>query len=85
MPASPACTDSRSASRRREERQGASQIGTHARRRDDRIETKQGDGKIPYVTNQIPDTVSRIDVGSQKVTKTIPVGTKPNGMVWRAR
>jgi len=43
-----------------------------------------GDGKTAYVTNQGANTVSVIDVATKKVTATIDVGEKPNGMVWRA-
>ncbi len=43
-----------------------------------------GDGKMGYITNQVANTVSVIDIKSKKVTATIPVGKKPNGMVWRA-
>ena len=38
-----------------------------------------------YITNQEANTVSVIDVATRKVTKTISVGTKPNGMVWRKK
>lgn len=41
--------------------------------------------KTGYITNQIANTVSVIDLATRKVTKTIPVGKKPNGMVWRAK
>lgn len=41
--------------------------------------------KTGYVTNQIDGTVSVIDLATRKVVKTIPVGKKPNGMVWRAK
>lgn len=41
--------------------------------------------KNGYITNQAANTVSVIDVATHKVTKTIPVGQKPNGMVWRAK
>lgn len=44
-----------------------------------------GDGKTGYVSNQFADTVSVIDVASRKVVKALPVGAKPNGMVWRAK
>lgn len=44
-----------------------------------------GDGTKAYVSNQMADTVSVIDVPSSEVTATIAVGTKPNGMVWRAQ
>jgi len=44
-----------------------------------------GDGKTAYITNQMANSVSVIDVASRKVSKTIPVGQKPNGMVWRAK
>jgi len=44
-----------------------------------------GDGKTGYVSNQLADTVSVIDVGTGAVRKTLTVGSKPNGMVWRAK
>lgn len=44
-----------------------------------------GGTKTGYITNQQANTVSVIDVATHKVTKTIPVGQKPNGMVWRAK
>jgi YVTN family beta-propeller protein len=44
-----------------------------------------GDGKTAYISNQTAGTVSVIDVAAKKVTKTITVGTKPNGMAWRAK
>jgi YVTN family beta-propeller protein len=36
-----------------------------------------------YVTNQEAASVSIVDVMQHKVTKTIPVGKKPNGLVIR--
>lgn len=44
-----------------------------------------GDGKTGYVSNQMANTVSVIDVMGRAVLKTITVGAKPNGMVWRAK
>lgn len=41
------------------------------------------DGSTAYVTNQLANSVTVIDVKSQKVTATVPVGTKPNGLVFR--
>lgn len=41
--------------------------------------------KTGYITNQTANTVSVIDVATHKVIKTIPVGQKPNGMVWRSK
>jgi YVTN family beta-propeller protein len=38
------------------------------------------DGSKAYVTNQGANTVSVIDVASHTVTKSISVGTKPNGI-----
>jgi YVTN family beta-propeller protein len=35
-----------------------------------------------FVTNIADDTVSIIDVGSQEVVKTVPVGDRPNGIVY---
>jgi YVTN family beta-propeller protein len=43
-----------------------------------------GDGTRAYISNQMADTVSVIDVASSTVTTTIAVGSKPNGIVWRA-
>lgn len=39
------------------------------------------DGSTAYVTNQGAGTVSVIDLSIHKVSKTITVGTKPNGLV----
>ena len=44
-----------------------------------------GNGKAGYISNQIANTVSVIDVATHKVLKSIAVGAKPNGMVWRAK
>ncbi len=44
-----------------------------------------GDGKTAYITNQNAANVSVIDVATKKVSKTLTVGAKPNGAVWRAR
>ena len=44
-----------------------------------------GDGKTGYISNQTANTVSVIDVATHKVVKTINIGTKPNGMVWRGK
>jgi YVTN family beta-propeller protein len=44
-----------------------------------------GDKKTGYISNQMAASVSVIDIATQKVTKTISVGVKPNGMVWRAK
>lgn len=41
--------------------------------------------KTGYITNQDANTVSVIDVATRQVTKTIPVGKKPNGMAWRQK
>jgi len=43
------------------------------------------DGKTAYVSNQMADTVSVIDVATHAVKATMPVGKKPNGMAWRAQ
>jgi YVTN family beta-propeller protein len=43
-----------------------------------------GDGTKAYISNQMADTVSVIDVATSSVESTITVGSKPNGMVWRA-
>jgi YVTN family beta-propeller protein len=44
-----------------------------------------GDGKWAYVSNQMENTVSVIDVAQRTTVKTLAVGVKPNGMVWRAK
>jgi YVTN family beta-propeller protein len=41
------------------------------------------DGQTAYVTNQLAASVSVIDVAGRSVVKTIPVGAKPNGLVFR--
>lgn len=41
------------------------------------------DGRTAYVTNQMADSVSVIDVANRKVLKNIVVGNKPNGLVFR--
>jgi len=41
------------------------------------------DGKTAYVSNQMANTVSVIDVGSRTVKKTVTVGAKPNGVLFR--
>lgn len=38
-----------------------------------------------YVSNELEDTVSVVDLSTMAVLVTIPVGAKPNGMVWRTR
>ena len=43
-----------------------------------------GDGSTAYVSNQMEDTVSVIDIASTSVVATIDVGIKPNGLLWRA-
>jgi YVTN family beta-propeller protein len=43
------------------------------------------DGKTAYVTNQMADTVSVVDVASHRSKGTIHVGNKPNGLLFRAR
>ncbi len=45
--------------------------------------TFNGDGTKVYVTNQTANTVSVIDAKSRKVIKTISVGSKPNGILFR--
>lgn len=42
-----------------------------------------GDGSTGYISNQNAGTVSVINVPKRTVIKTITVGKKPNGMVWR--
>lgn len=44
-----------------------------------------GDGKTAYVSNQLAGTVSVIDITARSVTKSIAVGSKPNGMLFRAK
>ncbi|MBA2541095.1 MAG: PQQ-binding-like beta-propeller repeat protein [Deltaproteobacteria bacterium] len=41
------------------------------------------DGAKAYVTNQLAGTVSVIDLATRMLTKTIAVGSKPNGIVVR--
>lgn len=41
------------------------------------------DGNFAYVTNQIANTVSVVDVNSHTALKSIAVGKKPNGIVLR--
>lgn len=43
------------------------------------------DGKTAYISNQGTGTVTVIDVASRRVTKNIEVGSKPNGMVFKAK
>ena len=43
------------------------------------------DGRTAYITNQLANTVSAIDVRSRRVKATISVGEKPNGLVFRSR
>jgi len=43
------------------------------------------DGRTAYITNQLANTVSVIDVRSRRVKATIGVGEKPNGLVFRSR
>ena len=40
------------------------------------------DGAFVFVTNIADDSVSIIDVASQEVLKTVPVGDRPNGIVY---
>lgn len=40
-------------------------------------------GQSAYITNQGSDAVSVIDVASRAVVKTVDVGSKPNGIVFR--
>jgi YVTN family beta-propeller protein len=42
-----------------------------------------GNGRWAYITNQMANSVSVIDVRAHRVVRTIGVGQKPNGMVWR--
>ena len=41
------------------------------------------DGSRAYVTNQLSATVSIIDVATRTIVATVPVGKKPNGVVFR--
>ena len=43
------------------------------------------DGTKAFVTNQLSASVSVIDAQTRAVETTIPVGEKPNGIVYRAR
>lgn len=43
------------------------------------------DGAKAYVTNQLADNVSVVELATKRVAKTIPVGAKPNGILFRAR
>jgi YVTN family beta-propeller protein len=43
------------------------------------------DGSKAYVTNQTAGTVSVVTIASKVVAKTISVGSKPNGLVYRSR
>lgn len=38
------------------------------------------DGRFAYVTNQLDDTVSVVDVATRTVVATVAVGTRPNGI-----
>jgi YVTN family beta-propeller protein len=42
------------------------------------------DGRTAYITNQLANTVSAIDIRTRTLKKTINVGSKPNGLVFRA-
>ena len=43
------------------------------------------DSKTAYVTNQLSASVSIIDTATRTLKSTVPVGKKPNGIVFRAR
>jgi YVTN family beta-propeller protein len=43
-----------------------------------------GNGNTAYVSNQAAGSVSVVDIASRTVKKDIKVGSKPNGMVFRA-
>jgi len=43
------------------------------------------DGKTAFVTNQLGGSVSVVDTSTRAVKVTIPVGRKPNGIVYRAK
>lgn len=44
-----------------------------------------GAGATAYVSNQNAGTVSVLDVASLATRATIPVGAKPNGLLWRSQ
>jgi YVTN family beta-propeller protein len=41
------------------------------------------DGRMAYITNQVADTVTVVDVATLRVMKELRVGSKPNGLVFR--
>lgn len=43
------------------------------------------DGSTAYISNQMEDTVSIIDLMTASVVTTISVGAKPNGLLWRVK
>lgn len=43
------------------------------------------DGATAFVTNQLAGSVSIVDAATRTVKSTVPVGKKPNGMVYRSR
>lgn len=43
------------------------------------------DGNTAFVTNQLGNSLSFVDSATRAVKSTIPVGKKPNGVVYRAR
>lgn len=43
------------------------------------------DGKTAFVTNQLAGSVSVIDAATRVVKTTVPVGRKPNGIVYRSK
>lgn len=43
------------------------------------------DGTRAFVTSQLADSLSVIDVAAQKAIATVPVASKPNGLVFRAK
>lgn len=43
------------------------------------------DGKTAYISNQGAGSVSVINIASRAITKTIAVGMKPNGMLFRSK
>ena len=43
------------------------------------------DGKAAFITNQLAGSISIIDTATRTVKSTIPVGMKPNGIVFRTR
>lgn len=43
------------------------------------------DGQVAYITNRGAGSLSVVNVASHTLIQTVQVGTKPNGVVYRAR